>query len=143
MRTRTSFADAKAREDLSEQVIGGKLARDAGERDLREPQLLGEEFPLPCTTRGSEMPARGFERAKMALAGQEYRFAGRIPAGGFQDRLAQPIEPLSGLGGDRHGTGRRRESRHEIYLVIDIDARCTGGELLQPRSFLACLENRQ
>src|SRR5688500_6134373 len=52
-RVRASFADAEAAEDLPQQIVGGELARDAAQGDLREPQLLGEELPARQLARGA------------------------------------------------------------------------------------------
>ena len=64
------LADAESAEDLAEQIVGGKIARDGRKRLLCEPQLLGEDFPAPDFA-GCRREVRGglLQSAQVPLAG--------------------------------------------------------------------------
>src|SRR6185436_11550824 len=123
-RARASLADAEAREDLAEEIVGPDLASNRAEGQLRQSQLLREKLPAPQFGRGgTQVATSAVQRPQMALAGEEHRFAGRAPADGFQNCLAQAVEAGARLGGDSHRAGGVPKRRREIDLVVDVDAR--------------------
>src|SRR5687767_11987139 len=126
------FADAEASEDLAEQIVRGELPCDRAQRGVREAQLLGEELPASAFARCRfEVRAGLPESTQMALTREEHRLAARRPAGCLQDRLAQPLQALPGLGrhGERPALGA--EAGNEVDLVVHVDARNAGGQVLE------------
>ena len=79
---RPSLADAEAREDLAQQIVGAELAGDR----CRAPHARGaaprRKTPSAAISprRRCEMRRAPLERAQMALAREEHRLAGRRPS---------------------------------------------------------------
>src|SRR5215210_1969905 len=95
-RVAVSFPNAKAAENLAEQIIRGEFAGDGGKRRLREAQLFGEELPLQqLLTRGSEMAARALQCPQVPLPREEHRFPSRRPSCRREDCGAQLFHALT------------------------------------------------
>src|SRR6185295_8550938 len=129
-----SLADTEARENLSQQVVGCELARDATERCVREPQFLGEELrPAKLPFGGLEVHPRRLKRPQVPLAREKNGFARGGPTRGAEDRLSQAIHSLAGFRGHCDRARGRYEPWLEIDFVVDRDVRrahCNSGILL-------------
>src|SRR5207302_7215970 len=141
----TLFSDTEAGENLSEKVLRGELPGNAAERVLRESQLLREKFPASQFPRSRlKAAARGLERAQVPLSGEKQRFAARGPAGRVKDCSAQLIEPGAGFRRYDNGRvprGRRQETRRQIGLVENVDARGPGRHGLERLGSLTRLKH--
>src|SRR5258706_6831676 len=92
----TSFSYAKAREDLTQQVIRRKLPRDRTELALRQAKLFCEKFALWHRLPGPlERLGDSLEGDEVPLARHEHIFSPCLPTGEREERAAQRVESLA------------------------------------------------
>src|SRR5258706_10287977 len=90
------FSYAKAREDLTQQVIRRKLPRDRAELALRQAKLFCEKLALRHRLPGPlERLGDSLEGDEVPLARHEYIFSSCLPAGEREERAAQRVETLA------------------------------------------------
>src|SRR6266853_1445672 len=95
----TSFSYAKAREDLTQQVVCRNLPRDRAELALRQAKLFCEKFALWHRLSGPlKRLGDSLEGDEVPLARHEHIFSPRLPAGEREQRAAQRVETLACLG---------------------------------------------
>src|SRR5882762_2148990 len=94
-----SFSDAKAREDLTQQVVYRKLPCDGAELALRQAKLFCEKFALWHRLSGPlERLGDSLEGEEVPFARHEHIFSPRLPAGEREQRVAQRVETRACLG---------------------------------------------
>src|ERR1700704_5222667 len=94
-----SFSYAKAREDLTQQVIRRKLSCDRAELALRQAKLFREKFALRhCLSGPLERLSDSLEGDEVPLTRHEHIFSPRLPASQREQRAAQRVETLACLG---------------------------------------------
>ena len=100
-RARCSLADAKAPEDLAQQVVRGEGAGDLAQALVRQPQLLGQQLERGVALRDvaacqRQVLSRPPQGVHMARAGDEAAFGCRLPARELEQRAAQRVQALAG-----------------------------------------------
>ena len=91
-----SFSDAKAGEDLTQQVIRRKLPCDRAELALRQAKLFCEKFALRHRLSGPLKRLRdSLEGDEVPLARHEHILSPCLPAGEREERAAQRVETLA------------------------------------------------
>src|SRR5882672_567871 len=96
-----SFSYAKAREDLTQQVIRRKLSRDRAELALRQAKLFREKFALRhCLSGPLERLGDSLKGDEVPLTRHEHIFSPRLPASQSKQRFADALDAVAGLGRD-------------------------------------------
>ena len=95
------LANAKAREDDAQQVVGREFAGDLAQRLLGQAQFFGQQVDggragVQPVVRGLQALLRAAQGGQVAFAGDDGAFARRgLPAGRAQQALAQGVQPLA------------------------------------------------